>query len=113
MAAFVAVSNGDLACPHQGTRSLSGFAKFTVGGSAVVRLSAVPGVAAYDGCTTKDSNGVAHPCLTTAVSSPGATRLTAGGQPVLLDSDTVTATNDLAVLSSVTVEPAQSKLTAS
>jgi hypothetical protein len=113
VAGFVAVSNGDLACPHQGTRSLSGFAKFTVGGSRVVQVTAVPGVEAYDGCTTKDTNGVAHPCLTTAAASPGTAKLTAGGTPVLLDSDTVTATNDLLAPFDITVEPGQSKLTAS
>jgi hypothetical protein len=113
MAAFVAVSNGDLACPHKGKRSLSGFAKFTVGGSPVVQVTAVPGVEAYKDCTTKDTNGVAHPCLTSAAASPGTAKLTAGGKPVLLDSDKVTATNDLSAPFDITVEAGQSKLTAS
>jgi hypothetical protein len=107
------VEKGDLACPHKGKRSLSGFSKFTVATSPVIQLASVPGVEAYDGCTTKDSNGVAHPCLTTAATSPGAAKLTAGGKPVLLDSDKVTATNDLQAPFDITVEPGQSKLTAS
>lgn len=109
----VVVETGDLTCAHTGTRTLSaGPVKLTVGASPVIPLAVVPGAASYSGCQFKDSGGNSHPCLSTAVSSTGAAKLTVGGQPALLDSDTVTTTNDLATTFSATVHPGQSKLTA-
>jgi hypothetical protein len=114
---FVAVEEGDLSCPHNGTRKLSGLAeptaKLTVDTSPVVPVSVAPGLSEYKDCTLSDSQGKAHPCQTTTVTSAGAARLTVDDRQVLLDSDSLTATNDLLVPSSVSVHPAQSKLTAS
>jgi hypothetical protein len=110
----VVVEDGDPTCAHDGTRSLSaGPVKLTVAASPVIPLAVVAGAAQYSGCKFKDPNGNSHPCLSTAVTSTGAAKLTVGGKPVLLDSDTVTTANDLATIFTATIHPGQSKLTAS
>ena len=110
----VVVEDGDLTCAHDGTRSLSaGSVKLTVGASPVIPLAVVAGAGQYSGCKFKDPNGNSHPCLSTAVTSTGAAKLTVGGKPVLLDSDKLTTANDLATIFPATIDPGQSKLTAS
>ena len=110
----VVVEKGDLTCAHKGTRSLTaGPVKLSVGASLVIPLAVVKGSGNYSDCQFKDTNNVSHPCITTAVSSPGAAKLTVGGKPVLLDSDTVTTANDVGTIFSATIHPGQSKLTAS
>ena len=110
----VVVEDGDLTCAHDGTRSLSaGSVKLTVGASPVIPLAVVAGTGQYSGCKFKDPNGNSHPCLSTAVTSTGAAKLTVGRKPVLLDSDKLTTANDLATIFPATIDPGQSKLTAS
>ena len=110
----VVIEDGDLTCAHDGTRSLSaGSVKLTVGASPVIPLAVVAGAGQYSGCKFKDPNGNSHPCLSTAVTSTGATKLTVGGRPVLLDSDKVTTANDLATIFPATIDPGQSTLSAS
>ena len=104
----VVVKAGNLTCKHSGKRSLTApGVKLTVGTSPVIPLASVPGAAPYQSCT------FAHPCISTVVTSLGSTKLTVGGKPVLLDSDTVSSVNDVPSTFPATVKPGQSKLTAS
>jgi hypothetical protein len=102
----VVVEAGDLTCKEQGKRLLAGLTastvKLTVSTSPVIPMQSVIGAAPYLGCT------LPQPCATTVVTSSGAAKLTVGGLPVLLDSDKVSSESG-----TVTVHPAQSKLTAS
>ena len=110
----VVIEDGEVTCAHEGTRSLTaGPVKLTVGASPVIPLAVVAGAGQYSGCKFKDPNGNSHPCLSTAVTSTGAAKLTIGRQPVLLDNDKVTTANDLATIFSATFDPGQSRLTAS
>jgi hypothetical protein len=115
----VVVDEGTLSCPaaHGGQRKLSGVtgtppAKLRVGTSRVVPLESAGGDGGYAKCAFADNSGP-HPCKQTAIASTGAAKLTVGGRPVLLDTDTVTSSNDQQLTFPVTVDPAQSKLTAS
>ena len=102
------VKDGNLTCTHTGKRSLTApGVKLTVDSSPVIPLTSVPGAAPYQSCT------FAHPCITTVVTSLGSAKLTVGGKPVLLDSDTVNSVNDVPTTFPATVIPGQSKLTAS
>ena len=104
----VVVEDGNLTCKHAGKRSLTApGVKLTVGTSPVIPLATVPGAAPYQSCT------FAHPCISTVVTSTGSGKLTVGGKPVLLDSDTVNSVNDVPTTFPATVIPGQSKLTAS
>jgi hypothetical protein len=119
----VVTEGGDLTCLHGGKRTLTGLTspagtptvKLTVGRSPVIPVKVVPGDATYDHCAIPPDAGdhKTHPCISTAVTTAGAARLTVGGHPVLLDNDTVTTSNDLSATFSATVHPAQSTLTAS
>jgi hypothetical protein len=109
------VEDGTFECKDGGKRSLTGVAgdgiKLTVGGSKVVPVASAAGSAVYTGCSISDSSGP-KPCNSTTVSTTGATKLTVGGKPVLLNSDTVTAVNPLNGPASAKVHPGQTKLTA-
>jgi hypothetical protein len=111
------VEAGSFTCKDNGKRSLSGVAgdgiKLTVSGSKVVTVTAAGSAGTYTGCTAQDSNGVVQPCASTTVSTPGSAKLTAGGKPVLLSSDTVMTVNEKAPTGSgkATVDAGQTKLT--
>jgi hypothetical protein len=110
----VADVDGHLKCTHTGTVALTGHGdpgKLTVGGSAVVRVDKVPTSAKYDGCTVKDSNGNPQPCDSTTVT--GTAKLTVGGQPVLLTNATLALVNPITGPGTGSVDPGQTKLTAS
>jgi hypothetical protein len=113
------VEAGTLTCRNSGIRKLAGLStsdspiRLTVGGSPVVTVKAAASAGTYTGCTFTDSNGISHLCNSTKITSPGAGRLTAGGNAVLLSNDTVLSDNPVPAGSgSATVDAGQSKLTA-
>ena len=100
----VVVEDGDLTCTHTGKRSLTApGVKLTVGTSPVIPLTSVAGAAPYR--MQLGHQRFAHPCITTVVTSTGAAKLTVGGKPVLLDSDTVKSVNDVPTTFPATVHP--------
>ena len=113
------VEAGSFECPNSGKRKLSGASstagvtiKLTVSGSPVVTVSDGGGAGTYTGCSFSDSNGN-HVCASTTISSSGATKLTAGGNAVLLTSDTVQAVNPVVAGSGkAKITAGQTKLTA-
>jgi hypothetical protein len=110
----VADVDGQLKCTHSGTLALTGHGapgKLTVGGSAVVRIDKVPTSEQYSNCTIKDSNGNPQPCNSTTVT--GTSKLTVGGQPVLLTNATLALVNPIAGPGTGSVDAGQAKLTAS
>lgn len=120
MGSTVTTTQGDLACAHSGKRTLAGLSekapvKLTVGKAHAVIVEDAATTGTYLLCTQVDGGGNPHPCNTTTVGSGGAAKLTAGGRPLLLDSDSVTSANDLQVTGTVTVHTGQSttRLTAS
>ncbi len=111
----VLIVSSIVACPHSpGHASVSSGTKLTIGGNKVLVLAGVQG-ASVSGCTElTDSNTGTHTCTTVLSASGTASKLTAGGAPVALDS--LTGTTDglspaPAMLSVSSV--GQSKLTAS
>lgn len=117
-AAKVVCEGGSFTCKDQGKSSLDGLSppmpaiKLTVGGSRVVTVAGAGGAPAYTGCTFSDNNG-SHPCISSTVSSPGATKLTVGHQAVLLSSDSVRSVNLVpAGAGAATVDAGQTKMTA-
>jgi len=104
---------GAVKCQHGGAVELSSQAGLTVDGKAVVLFSllALP-ASVYAGCT------LTQPCVATAPLPPptpatpngNSTKLTVGGEAVLLDSLTA---NSTPAGTSVSVTAGQNKLTAS
>lgn len=74
-------------CGHFGTVAVSSSTKLTVSGSAVLIQTGVAGKSVA-GCTTQVTPGGNKPCTTVGSVAPPslALKLTAGGQPVVLDS---------------------------
>src|SRR5690242_12596790 len=112
------VEAGAFTCKDSGKRKLTGLSasgspiRLTVGGSPVVTVSAAGSDGTYTGCTFSDNNGP-HICNSTKITSPGAGRLSVGGNAVLLSNDTVQSVNPVIAGSGpATVDAGQSKLTA-
>lgn len=109
---------GTLSCPHPGgSVSPTSGARLRISGEPVALFSDVSTLSLAAACKYPDpvSNTVV-PCSTIVPVALGAsTKLTAGGQPVLLDNLSATATNtSLPPLSvAVTVSAAESKVRAS
>jgi hypothetical protein len=113
---------GSFTCKNDGERKLQGLSakpgatkiKLTVNGSPVVTVSAAASEGTYTKCAAQDSNGAVQPCSSTAVSTSGSQKLTAGGNAVLLTSDSVSSVNVPAPsgAGSVKVNAGQTKLTA-
>ena len=114
----VVTEAGSFTCQNNGKRKLSGVAgdgiKLTVSGSKVVTVGAAASTGTYTGCGAQDSNGVVQACASTTVTKPGPHKLTAGGNAVLLTSDSVKTVNEKAPAGSgdATVDAGQTKLTA-
>jgi hypothetical protein len=113
---------GSFTCKDNGVRKLQGLSaklgatkiKLTVNGSPVVTVSAAASDGTYSGCKAQDSNGVVQPCSSTTVTKSGPHKLTAGGNAVLLTSDSVSSVNLPAPpgAGTATVNAGQTKLTA-
>jgi len=102
---------GSFTCADSGSPVLSSTAKLTVSEKPVLLFSAAATLGPYVGCTFT-VQGVVSPCTTTTVVSGGkASKLTAGGSAVLLDSLEAQAGTP-APATAATVEAGQSKLTA-
>jgi hypothetical protein len=102
---------GSFTCADSGSPTLSSPAKLTVSGERVLLFSAAATLGPYVGCTFT-VQGVVSPCTKTTVVSGGkASKLTADGSAVLLDSVEAQAGNP-APAAKATVEAGQTKLTA-
>jgi hypothetical protein len=112
---YVLTVSSTVACPHSpGQVSLSSDTKLTVGGKKVLVLASVNG-ASVSGCTqvTNTSNGTQQ-CSTVTTASGTASKLQAGGAPVVLDTLTGATDGFPPTPSTLSVSAAgQSKLTAS
>jgi hypothetical protein len=86
--------SSDVECNHKGTVAITSTTKLTVGGNAVLISTGVV-VQTINGCKTPTaSNPPTKPCMTVMSILPvsQATKLTAGGAPVILD--TLAGTTD-------------------
>jgi hypothetical protein len=74
-------------CGHGGTVATAGFSKLQVNGSAVLLKTGIAGKSVSSTCgTPNDSNSGSKQCTSVAeVSSGEASKLKAGGQPVMLE----------------------------
>lgn len=104
----VVTVSGQVKCADGGMPTLSSGAKLTVSGSAAMLFSAVPSLTPYTGCSFQVS-GSPKPCTVATPSGGSAGKLTAGSQPVLLDS--LSGVTDNA--STVSATAGATKLTAS
>jgi hypothetical protein len=87
-------ASSDVECNHKGTVGVSSSTKLTVGGNAVLIATGVVGTA-ISGCLTPiATTPPTQPCKTVLAILPvsQATKLTAGGAPVILD--TLAGTTD-------------------
>jgi hypothetical protein len=105
-------TGGSLSCPHSGSAALSSSAKLTAQGKPVLPYAFAASAGPYSGCTFATNSGN-NPCTTTTASGGQSTHLTVGGQPVLLDSASLTAVGAPTATSfPVTIAAGQTKLTA-
>jgi len=106
-------SKGVFSCAHKGTMSLSAASKLTVGGNPVQVFSSGGYTGAYGGCQNPQNAG--GPCASTVPAPPpnpgSAAKLTTAGLPALLSG--LTANTLPAGVSLTSVDPGQTKLTAS
>jgi hypothetical protein len=79
--------SSDVECGHKGLVAVDSSAKLTVGGNAVLLASGVVSKTVSASCATP-STSTTHPCTSVLSILPTslATKLTAGGMPVVLDS---------------------------
>ena len=107
--ATIVTLDGSIKCASGGTAKLTSTAKLTVRGQAALLFSGVPSFAPPAGCKFTTPSGVTNPCKTLSASSGQSLKLTAGSQPVLLSTASITTDNS----DPVTVTAGQSKVTAS
>jgi hypothetical protein len=83
--ALVLTVSSQVVCPHTGTVSTSSSEKLTVSGAKVLVLSGVQGASVSNCTNPTDSNGN-KTCLTVTQASGTASKLTSGGNAVVIDS---------------------------
>ena len=106
--AKVLTTDSTIDCGHEGTVGTSSSAKLRVDGAAVLVETGVAGKT-IAGCT--QTGGPPTPCTAVAAISSGrATKLTAGGQPVMLD--TLSGTTNGAPVGALSATAGQDRLTA-
>lgn len=108
MATIVTMA-GSIKCASGGTATLMSSAKLTVDGQAALLFSDVASFAPPVGCAFTTPSGATKPCTTLAASNGQSVKLTAGSQPVLLSTASITTDNP----DPVTVAAGQAKVTAS
>ena len=106
--ATIVTRGGSIKCASGGTATLTSTAKLTVSGQAALLFSGVPSFAPPVGCQFSTPSG-SKPCTTLTASSGQSLKLTAGSQPVLLSTASISTDNP----DKVTVTAGQSKVTAS
>lgn len=83
--AYVMIQRGSTGCNHGGTATLSASSKLTIGGSPVIVATDVPSWS-IAGCSQTDSSKSQLPCIKFVSFTGKSTKLTVGGQAVVLDS---------------------------
>lgn len=106
--ATIVTKGGSVKCAHSGTATLQSAAKLTVSGQPALLFSGVASFTPISGCTFSTSAGP-KPCTTLSAASGQSIKVTAGSQPVLLSTASITSDNPGPGI----VQAGQSKLTAS